>query len=72
MKRFNCEKASCSICSKATVVKGLFGIKRYKCPRYEGKKHKKIHAKDCLDFRCNPGKYTKECDRCRKGERRRH
>lgn len=70
MKRFNCDKAGCEICSKATVVKGIFGIKRYKCSKNQ-KAHNKVPAKDCLDFRCNSATNTKECRLCRKGERRR-
>lgn len=69
MKRFNCEKAGCEICSKARVVEGIFGIIRYKCSNYE-KAHRKIKAKDCLEFRCNNVSDTKECRHCRKGERR--
>ena len=69
MKRFNCEKAGCAICSKATVVKGIFGIKKYKCSNHE-KSHKKIKAKDCLAFRCNSATNAKECRHCRKGEKR--
>ena len=70
MKRFNCDKAGCEICSKATVVKGMFGIKKYKCSSKE-KAHGNVKAKDCLDFRCNSATNAKECRLCRKGERRR-
>lgn len=69
MKRFNCEKAGCAICYKATVVKGIFGIKMYECSNYG--RHKRIKAKDCLAFRCNSATNAKECRQCRKGERRR-
>ena len=69
MKRFNCEKAGCAICSKARRVDGFLWIKRYKCQNYE-KAHRNIMAKDCLEFRCNNVSDTKECRRCRKGERR--
>lgn len=70
MKRFNCDKAGCEICSKATVVKGFFGTTKYKCSSKE-KAHKNVKAKDCLDFRCNSATETKVCRLCRKGERRR-
>ena len=71
MKRFNCAKAGCEICSKATVVKGIFGIKRYKCSNYYSNTHIKIKAKDCLAFRCKCPTNAKECIYCRKGEKRR-
>jgi len=69
VKRFNCAKASCEICSKATVVVGIFGIKKYKCFK-ERKPHKIVKAKDCLSFRCNSANDTRECKNCRKGEPR--
>ena len=70
MKRFNCEEAGCAICTNAKEVKGIFGVKKYKCSKYE-KEHKNIKAKDCLAFRCNSLERTDNCRRCRKGEKRR-
>ena len=69
MKRFNCDKAGCAICSNAKVVNGIFGIKRYECPNHP-KAHKKVKAKDCLAFRCNTTTFKKECTYCRRGERK--
>lgn len=69
MKRVNCDEANCSICSRAEVVKGFLGIKRYRCVGYF-KTHGKIRGKDCSGFYCSCPNPTPKCDQCRKGGRK--
>ena len=68
-ERVGCFTAGCDICSNAVLVGKTFYWEEplYSCRAYR-KKHKKIDAKDCGEFRCNRESYMALCDDCRRGK----
>lgn len=69
-ERVSCLTANCSYCQHGIKAGKTFywGDALYICKAHP-KKHKKIDAEDCGEFRCNKSKdYSILCRNCRRGK----
>ena len=68
-ERVACITGGCNNCSKAVLVGETFLRKKplYSCSERE-RKHKRVNARECKQFRCNTPQKWNFCSDCRKGK----